>query len=242
VSVRFDVELIFIIFDISFMKKAVILISGGADSATVLAIALEQGYQVYAISFDYNQRHQIELHKAQKITKGKVVSHKIIKVDTSVFQSSALANLSLDVPKFSDFNELPTDIPITYVPGRNTLFLSYALSYAESIDAFDIFIGVHRDDFANYPDCRPEFIAQFEALANVATATPEKISIHAPLLDLNKSQIIHEGLKRGVDYSSTISCYDPDENDLSCGACLACHVRLEAFANNDTPDPIKYKN
>ncbi len=223
------------------MKKAVILISGGADSATVLAIALEQGYEMYAISFDYNQRHQIELTKAKSITQNKVVEHSIVKIDSKIFQSSALANTKINVPKFKNSSEITDDIPVTYVPGRNNLFLSYALSYAESIGAFDIFIGVHRDDFSNYPDCRPEFVAKFEELANIATAAPQKISIHAPLLNLQKSQIIYEGLKRGVDYSSTISCYDPDEEGVSCGRCLACRIRIDAFAEHGLDDPIKYK-
>jgi 7-cyano-7-deazaguanine synthase len=223
------------------MKKAIILISGGADSATVLAIAMEQKYELHAISFDYSQRHRIELVKAKEVSKNKVASHKIIKLDCSVFQSSALNNNNLFVPKFASFKDITEDVPVTYVPGRNNLFLSYALSYAENLGAHDIFIGIHRDDFANYPDCRPEFIAKFEELANIATATSKKISIHAPLLTLNKTQIIHEGLKLNVDYSNTISCYDPNEDGLSCKECLACHTRIDAFANNQISDPIKYR-
>jgi 7-cyano-7-deazaguanine synthase len=222
------------------MKKAIILISGGADSATTLAIALKQQYKLYAISFDYSQRHKIELVKAQELTRNKVVSHKIIKIDCSVFQASALSNHSLSVPKFTSLQNVPKGSPITYVPGRNNLFLSYALSYAETLNIYDIFIGVHKDDFASYPDCRPEFIAKFQELANLATATTEKFSVHAPLLNLSKTQIIHEGLKLDVDYSCTISCYNPDENGISCRECLACLTRLDAFANNQALDPVQY--
>lgn len=223
------------------MKKAIILLSGGADSATTLAIALNQHYELHAISFDYSQRHKIELIKAKEIGQNKVASHRIIKLDCSVFQASALNNGNLSVPKFASLQDIPSDVPITYVPGRNNLFLSYALSYAETLNASDIFIGVHRDDVTNYPDCREEFIAKFQELANLATATRQKISIHAPLMNLNKAQIIHQGLTLGVDYSSTISCYDPDENGLSCKECLACHTRLNAFAINNVEDPVEYR-
>ena len=201
------------------MKKAVILISGGADSATVLAIALSLGYEMHAISFEYGQRHKIELEKAQGITYGKVKSHRIIQLDYECFNSSALVNKNIDIAKYAHLSEVEDAIPHTYVPARNNLFLSYALSLAESIGACDIFIGVHGSDFAQYPDCRPEFIAKFEELANVATATNQKISIHAPLINMNKSEIIAQGLKLAVDYSNTISCYDPDEEGVSCGQC-----------------------
>jgi 7-cyano-7-deazaguanine synthase len=223
------------------MKKAVILISGGADSATVLAIALNLGYEIHAMSFEYGQRHKVELERAQSIVYAKVASHRIIKLDYECFNSSALVNKNIDVAKYWHVSQVEDAIPQTYVPARNNLFLSYALSLAESIGAYDIFIGVHASDFAQYPDCRPEFIAKFEELANVATAAIEPISIHAPLISMNKSEIIAQGLKLGVDYSSTISCYDPDEDGVSCGQCLACQVRLEAFADNGVADPVKYQ-
>ena len=219
------------------MKKAVILISGGADSATVLAIALSLGYELHAVSFQYGQRHKIELEMAQRITYGRVASHRIIELDYSCFASSALVNKNIDVAKYSHVSEIEDEIPSTYVPARNNLFLSYALSLAESIGAYDIFIGVHASDFAQYPDCRPQFIAKFEELANVATASAEKISIHAPLIAMSKSEIIAQGLMLGVDYANTISCYDPNEEGASCGQCLACQVRLQAFADNGMTDP-----
>lgn len=220
------------------MKKAVILISGGADSATLLAIALEQQFQLHAISFNYGQRHRIELEKAKEITNNKVAFHHIINLDSSVFSSSALINQSCLIDKFNTANEVPDQVPTTYVPGRNNLFLSYALSYAENIAASQIFIGIHASDFAQYPDCRPEFIDKFQELVNVATCS--KIQISAPLLHMQKTQVIYEGLKRGVNYASTISCYDPSKEGLSCGKCLACQHRLAAFANNNVTDPIAY--
>jgi 7-cyano-7-deazaguanine synthase len=222
------------------MKKAVILISGGADSATLLAIAVEQGWQLHAISFNYGQRHLIELEKAKAITSNKVASHLIIDLDRSVFSSSALVNRSYAVDKFNSVADITNEVPTTYVPGRNNLFLSYALSYAESIAASQIFIGIHASDFAQYPDCRPEFIAKFQELVNVATCAVIKIS--APLINMNKTQVIHEGLKRTVDYATTISCYDPNPDGLSCAHCVACQHRLAAFVNNDAVDPIPYAN
>lgn len=224
------------------MKKAVVLVSGGADSATILAIAKTDGFSIHAISFDYGQRHLIELEMAKNLTRNHADSYRIIKLDQAVFLSSALANNKIMVEKFASTDTIPDSIPNTYVPARNTLFLSYALSYAESISATHIFIGVHGSDVAQYPDCRPEFIAQFQELANIATATQFKIQIMAPLLTLSKAQVIERGLKLAVDYSSTISCYDPDQSGISCGSCLACRVRIDAFAQNGAIDPIKYQS
>ena len=223
------------------IKKAVILVSGGADSATVLSIAKNAGYQLHALSFNYGQKHKAELENAAKLAAINGASHKIIHIDPSLFSTSALASKDILVPKYSSKEQISQDVPVTYVPARNNLFLSYALSYAECNQAFDIFIGVHADDFHNYPDCRPEFIKQFQILANYATATAQPISIHSPLLYLNKTQIIAKGLELGTNYANTISCYDPNEMDESCAHCLACHVRLQAFRENDIVDPIKYR-
>ena len=223
------------------MKKAVVLVSGGLDSATVLAIAKNANYQIHAISFDYGQKHKIELEMAKQLARSYDASHMVINLDRAVFSSSALVSKSLEVPKFASLSDVENIIPITYVPARNTLFLSYALSYAESIGAFDIFIGVHASDAAQYPDCRPQFIDRFQELANVATATEQKISIHAPLLFLTKAQIVERGIKLGVNYANTVSCYNPSQEFLACGRCLACIVRLDAFEQNNVLDPVKYQ-
>lgn len=226
------------------MKKAVILVSGGADSATVLAIAQKMGYEIYAMSFSYGQRNNAELRRVEELViEYNIKQHKIIDIDLRAFGGSALTDDNIDVPHYHNTNELPEDVPVTYVPARNTIFLSYALGYAEVIGAKDIFIGVHTSDSANYPDCRPEYIKSFEAMANLATnigVHGEKITIHTPLIDMTKEQIIKTGLELGVNYKSTISCYDPTEDDLSCGNCLACMIRLDAFKKNNVQDPIKY--
>ena len=226
------------------MKKAVILVSGGVDSSTILAMMQQMDYEIYAISFNYLQRHKIELEKIGQFIKDyKVKSHKIINIDLRSFGGSSLTDDTIDVPKYSSEDELKDDIPVTYVPARNTIFLSYALGYAEVIGAHDIFIGVNAVDYSNYPDCRPEYIASFEATANLATALGvqgQRISIHAPLIKMTKSEIIATGLALGVDYSKTISCYDPSSNGVSCGACHACLLRLQGFAANDIVDPIAY--
>jgi len=220
------------------MKKAVVLISGGADSATILEIALKENFEVHAISFDYGQKHQIELEKAKMVAK-KAASHKIIKLDPTAFQRSALTNDDLKVPKYDSVDQIPQTVADTYVPARNLLFLSYATSYAESIGASNIFIGVHKEDFANYPDTRPQFINAFQEVLN--WGTDAKIKIQAPLIDLDKDGVIAKGKALGVDYSNTITCYEPDDQGRSCGKCIACLVRLEAFKKNGLKDPIVYR-
>ncbi|MES2215306.1 MAG: 7-cyano-7-deazaguanine synthase QueC [Pseudomonadota bacterium] len=227
-------------------ERAIILVSGGIDSSTVLAIALEQGYEIHALSFDYQQRHSVELMKVKELIKGfPVASHKIMKLDLRSFGGSALTDDAIDVPKYGDADDLGDDIPVTYVPARNTIFLSYALAYAEVTESNNIFIGVHVDDYSNYPDCRPEYIEAFEAMANLATSAAtrgNRLKIHAPLIGFTKTQIVAEGLKRNVDYSKTISCYDPTPEGLSCGTCHPCLLRLRAFEMNDTKDPALYKS
>lgn len=226
------------------MKKAVVLVSGGIDSATMLALAKSQGYEVYALSINYNQTHKLELEYAKKITSSmKVINHKIIDIDFRQLGGSALTDESIQVPKYKDGVDLPTNVPVTYVPARNTIFLSFALAYAEIINSKDIFIAVHAQDHANYPDCRPEFIEAYEQLANVATSmtsSVNNISIHAPFVSKSKSDIIKTGVSLGVDYSNTVSCYQPLDNGYSCGSCLSCNVRLKAFADNNITDPINY--
>ncbi len=220
------------------MKKAIVLLSGGLDSATVLAIAKNLGYEIYALSFFYGQRHKIELESAKKIAeKFGVQEHKTAKIDLRIFGGSALTD-EISVPKTltPDALRLTPTIPITYVPARNTIFLSYALAYAEVVGAFDIFIGVNAVDYSGYPDCRPEFIKTFEDLANLATAAGvEKkgnFKIHTPLISMSKKEIIEEGISLGVDYSMTHSCYDPifkNGKTYACGECDSCRLRAEGF-------------
>lgn len=222
--------------------KAIILLSGGLDSTTVAAIAKKSGFELYALSFNYGQRHEIELESAQKIAAQiGVKEHKIAKIDLRIFGGSALTD-DIAVPTSASEN-----IPITYVPARNTIFLSYALAYAEVIGAFDIFVGVNAVDYSGYPDCRPDFISAFEKLANLATAAGVEgkgdFKIHAPLMKMTKSDIIKEGFKLGVDYSQTHSCYDPIiKNDIkyACGKCDSCRLRLAGFAAANLQDPIAY--
>lgn len=224
-------------------KKAVILVSGGLDSSTVLAMVAKAGFDIYALSFNYAQNHAIELEKIQQfIKKFDVKKHNIINVDLSGFTTSALVSSGVDVPKYNDSEDIGDDIPVTYVPARNTIFLSYALGYAEIIGANDIFIGAHSTDSANYPDCRVEYLESYEKMANLATkagVSGNKISINAPLIKMSKTEIVRAGLDLGVDYSNTISCYDPT-HDKSCGKCHACLVRLKAFEENNVIDPIEY--
>lgn len=226
------------------MKKVVVLVSGGIDSSTVLALVKEQNFEIHALSFNYMQRHNIELAKIREfIKKYDVAQHKVINIDLKSFGGSALTDTSLDVPKYNHAKGLNDEIPVTYVPARNTIFLSYALGFAEVLSCHDIFIGVHASDYSNYPDCRPEFIKTFEEMANHATkigAMGERITIHAPLMNMTKSEIIKKGLSYGVDYSQTISCYDPSPRGESCGRCHSCLIRLEAFAKNCIVDPISY--
>lgn len=225
------------------MKKAVVLVSGGLDSSTVLAMLDKQGFEIYAMSFNYAQNHVVEIEKIQQfIKKYNVKEHRVVKLDLSAFRSALVSN-DIDVPKYSDSSELGEDIPVTYVPARNTILLSYALGYAETIGASDIFLGTHMTDSANYPDCRAEYLESFEQMANLATKAGvegQKISIIAPLIKMSKTEIVTTGLELGVDYANTISCYDPTKDGKSCGKCHACLVRLDAFKNNNRQDPIAY--
>lgn len=225
-------------------RKAVILLSGGLDSTTVLAIAKAQGYEVYALSFQYGQRHSVELEAAKRVAaQFGVKEHKVMQMDLRLFGGSALTD-DIPVPKERGEEEMGHGIPITYVPARNTIFLSFALAWAEVLKAYDIFIGVNVMDYSGYPDCRPEFIAAYEKLANLATAYGveggEKIRIHTPLINLTKAQIVQKGLELGVDYSKTQSCYDPTPEGDACGICDACILRLKGFRENGMEDPAGY--
>lgn len=223
-------------------KKAVVLLSGGLDSATVLAIARDAGYEVYALSFRYGQRHSIELDCAVEQAQNGAMEHRTIDIDLSAFGGSALT-ADIDVPKHDHLDELSDEIPVTYVPARNTVFLSYALAWAEVLESFDIFIGVNALDYSGYPDCRPEFIDAFETMANLATVAGvqgNKLSIHAPLMKLTKGEIIKLGLDLGVDYAKTTSCYDPAPDGRSCGHCDSCLLRLKGFSDAGTTDPREY--
>lgn len=224
-------------------KKAVILLSGGLDSATALAIAKDQGYDCYALSFRYGQRHAIELECAMQIAKAQgVVEHRTVTIDLGAFGGSALTDPKIAVPHKPG---KPDEIPVTYVPARNTVFLSYALAWAEVLGSFDIFIGVNALDYSGYPDCRPEFIAAYEAMANLATKAgvtgSEKLTVHTPLIYLTKAQIIQKGLELGVDYSVTSSCYDPAPDGKACGTCDSCRLRLKGFKETGTADPRAYQ-
>lgn len=224
-------------------KKAVVLLSGGLDSATTLAIATSNGFACCAVSFNYNQRHRVELKSAKKIAKFfGAVQHKIINIDPAVFANSALTDKSIKVPLDRPID--PAKIPITYVPARNTIFLSYSLAIAEAIGAFDIFIGVNAADYSGYPDCREQYIKAFEKMANLATAAviekKGRYKIHTPVIKMSKAQIIKTGIRLGVDYSITHSCYNPDKKGLPCGRCDSCQLRLKGFAQAGLKDPLKY--
>ena len=224
-------------------NKAVILLSGGLDSTTCLAIAKHQGFNLNALTFNYGQRHDFELKSAQKIVDHfQIKNHSVVNIDLAQFGGSALTD-EIDVPKDRSESEM-TDIPITYVPARNTVFLSLALAWAETINAFNIFIGVNVLDYSGYPDCRPEYIAAFEKTANLATkagVSGERFKIHTPLINMKKSEIILNGLKLGLDYSLTSSCYDPLKNGTPCGHCDACILRLKGFQEADAIDPLSYQ-
>ena len=220
--------------------KAVVLLSGGLDSATALAIAKDQGYACHALSFDYGQRHGSELNAAKKVAAAMNVNeHKILHVDLTQIGGSALTDENIAVP------DQPTDgIPVTYVPARNTIFLSFALGYAEVISAFDIFIGVNAIDYSGYPDCRPEYIKAFEALAKLATKAGVEggdFRIHTPLINLTKAEIIKTGAGLGMDYSLTVSCYNADDRGRACGCCDSCRFRKEGFTSAGVPDPTVYQ-
>ena len=226
-------------------SKAVVLLSGGLDSTTVAAMAREQGFKVYALSFDYGQNHKIELESAKRVAaKLGMQQHAIVKVDLRSFGGSALTS-DQPVPKHRSAEDIGHGVPVTYVPARNTVFLSLALAWAETLGATDIFLGVNALDYSGYPDCRPEFIRAFETLANLATkmGTEEgkRITIHTPLIAMTKKQIVEAGLRLGVDYSMTISCYDPDERGEACGACDACLLRLKGFSEAGIADPAAYR-
>lgn len=223
--------------------NAVLLLSGGLDSTTLLALATRDGFAVHAMSFRYGQRHEHELTAARaSAAKYGVVRHVAVEIDLRVFGGSALT-ADIAVPKDRDASEMSTGVPITYVPARNTIFLSYALAWAEVLGARDIFIGVNALDYSGYPDCRPEYIAEFEKLANLATRAGVEgsaVKIRAPLLHLTKREIIELGTSLGVDYALTTSCYDPDESGAACGHCDACQLRLRGFAEGGRADPARY--
>ena len=227
-------------------KKAIVLLSGGLDSAATLAIAHNDNFQCYALTFIYGQRHKIEAKSAEKVAKSVgVIEHRTIKIDLTAFGGSAITDSNIDVPKDREGLENHIEIPITYVPARNTIFLSYALAWAEVLGSFDIFIGVNTTDYSGYPDCRGEFITAFEKMANLATAAAVegkgKYIIHTPLLGMTKAQIILRGTALGVDFSITHSCYDPDSHGRSCGKCDSCRLRLKGFAEASLEDPIEYQ-
>ena len=223
------------------MSKAIVLLSGGLDSTTVLAITKAHNFECYALSFDYGQKQRSELESAKTIAKqSKVVEHRIMKISLADIGGSALTDDKIDVPKYSESDE----IPITYVPARNTIFLSFALAWAEVIDCQKIYIGVNALDYSGYPDCRPEFIKAFEDMANLATKQSvegEKIEIKTPLINMTKAEIIQKGLSLGVDYSQTISCYLANSNGEACGECDACVLRINGFNNANIKDPTFYQ-
>jgi 7-cyano-7-deazaguanine synthase len=227
------------------MKKAVCLLSGGLDSATCLGVALRDGFACYALSFDYGQRHAIELDAAAHVAKFfHAAEHKIAKIDLRLFGASALT-ADLAVPKHDSVEQIGAGIPITYVPARNTIFLSFAMAWAEVLESSDIFIGVNAIDYSGYPDCRPEFIAAFEEMANLATKAGvegrTRLRIHTPLAQLNKAAIVRLGAEVGLDFALTHSCYDPEEGGGPCGRCDSCLLRRKGFSEAGIPDPLRYR-
>ena len=226
------------------MKKAVILLSGGLDSATCLAIAKQDGYELHALSFNYGQRHKFEIEAAKSVAKSiGAKNHINLTIDLRAFGGSALTD-DIEVPKEYDANQIADEIPITYVPARNTIFLSFGLAFAETIKSNDIFIGVNALDYSGYPDCRPEYIESFEKMAQLATKSGteknNQITIHTPLIQLTKAEIIKTGLALGVNYGITHSCYDPVNNGNPCRACDACQIRLKGFLDAGLSDPLVY--
>lgn len=224
--------------------KAVVLVSGGLDSATALAIAQDEGFEIGAITFRYGQRHGVELEAAKDVVAAAGVGDQVeIEIDLRRIGGSALT-ADIDVPKARDIADMSEGIPVTYVPARNTVFLSFALAWAEVLEADHIFIGVNALDYSGYPDCRPEYIAAYEGMANLATkrgVEGERLSIHTPLIDLTKAQIIARGIELGVDYGLTRSCYDPTPSGEACGECDSCQLRLKGFAENGLRDPAPYQ-
>jgi 7-cyano-7-deazaguanine synthase len=226
-------------------KKAVVLLSGGLDSATVLAIAKSQGYELYALSFSYGQRHIYELEAANRVAASiGVARHRTAGIDLRIFGGSALTD-DIDVPKGRTADDMSHGIPITYVPARNAIFLSFALAWAEVLGSSDIFIGVNALDYSGYPDCRPEFIEAFEKMANLATKAGvegrQALKIHTPLIALTKAEIIGKGIELGVDYGLTSSCYDPSSSGVPCGQCDSCLLRKKGFRENGIEDQLKYR-
>ena len=226
------------------MKKAVILVSGGLDSATVLAIAREQGFETYALSFDYGQRHRSELVASANVAKAiGAAEHRILKLDLTGWGGSALTDTNIAVPTSSVPTAPAAGIPVTYVPARNTIFLSLALAWAETLGATDIFAGMNAVDYSGYPDCRPEYIAAFQTMARLATKSGVEggaITIHTPIIKMTKADIVREGNRLKVDYAMTVSCYQADANGLACGVCDSCRLRREGFAAAGVVDPTRY--
>ena len=232
-------------FGVHMKRPAVVLLSGGLDSTTVLAIAKHQGFEIHALSFSYGQRHHWELEAARRVAEAiGATSHKTVNLDLRAFGGSALTS-EIEVPKGRSVTEMSHGIPITYVPARNTIFLSFALAWAEVLGASDVFIGVNALDYSGYPDCRPEFVRAFEAMANLATKAGvegyQKLVIHAPLINLTKAEIIRRGIELGVDYSLTSSCYDPAPSGEPCGQCDSCLLRQKGFRENGIEDPLSYR-
>jgi 7-cyano-7-deazaguanine synthase len=228
----------------SHLKKAVVLSSGGLDSTTAMAIARYQGFEIYSLSFSYGQRHAFELEAAQKVADALGVNeHLVINMDLNKIGGSSLTD-DIDVPKERDEQAMAREIPVTYVPARNTIFLSFALAWAEVLESSDIFIGVNAVDYSGYPDCRPEYVDAFERMANLATKAGvegiTKIRIRTPLISLTKAQIIQKGMELGVDYALTHSCYDPSPQGLACGECDSCFLRKKGFKEANVKDPTKY--
>ncbi|MFJ1577625.1 7-cyano-7-deazaguanine synthase QueC [Streptomyces sp. NPDC088147] len=231
-------------------RPAIVLLSGGLDSTTVLAIAKDQGYTPYALSFRYGQRHSVELEAAKRVAEAQgVARHVIADIDLRVFGGSALTS-DIDVPKHESLDDAGardtgSSVPVTYVPARNTIFLSFALAYAETVGTSDIFTGVTAVDYSGYPDCRPEYMEAYERMANLATRagveSTQSLKLHSPLIAMSKADIVREGLRLGVDYSLTSSCYDPDEQGRACGHCETCLLRLKGFAEACVTDPVQYQ-
>lgn len=227
-------------------KRAVVLLSGGLDSATVLAMAKDQGYSCYVLSFDYGQRSLTELNAARAVAlDAGALEHRVLRLNLEDFGGSALTDRSLSMPESDSDDVLESGIPLTYVPARNTVFLSLALGWAEVLDASAIFIGVNAVDYSGYPDCRPEFIRAFEAMAALATrqgVEGNPIRIHTPLIDLTKAEIIQAGAELGLDYAKTVSCYQADEEGRACGRCDSCRLRAKGFQQSGLPDPTRYQS
>ncbi len=226
-------------------KNAILCLSGGLDSATVGILAKEQGFILHGLSFSYGQRHSVELEAAKRVASYLALAdHRVAHLDLRLFGGSALTD-DIEVPKEQSVQDIKDEIPVTYVPARNTIFLSYALAYAEVVGAFDIFIGVNAVDYSGYPDCRPDYIAAYEAMANQAIAAASegrgKVTIHTPLIHMSKAEIITAGVERGLDYAMTISCYDPSDDGRACGTCHACLLRKKGFEDANIDDPTHYR-